>query len=94
MGFDYVIQYKKRKENLVADALSRREVEESCHAISSLVLDWVQGIANSYEQTRWIKEVLTHLSVQPQVDQGYVLKGGLLRYNGKVVVKEDEQLKE
>ena len=81
---------EKGKENLVTDALSRRENTTSCHAISALVLDWVQGITSSYEGTTWIKEILTRLAVHSQEELGYTLKGGLLRYQGRVVIGEDE----
>jgi len=39
LGLDYIIQYKKGKENIVADALSRREGEGTCKAITAVVPD-------------------------------------------------------
>ena len=41
MGFDYVIQFRKGKENIAADALSCYHVEGMAVAISTVVPDWL-----------------------------------------------------
>jgi hypothetical protein len=46
MEFDYSIEYKKGKENTVADALSRKE--HLVLAISSVVPAWITDIEASY----------------------------------------------
>jgi hypothetical protein len=46
MEFDYSIEYKKGKENTVADALSRKE--HLVLAISSVVPAWIADIKASY----------------------------------------------
>ena len=93
MGFDFIILYRKGKENIAADALSRRDVPTSCQAISALVPNWVQDITHSYDQTPCIKDLLTKISVQATADPNYQLKGGLLRFQNRVVIGNDEQLK-
>jgi len=57
MGLDYTILYRKGKENVVADALSRREVKEDggqCYDITVVVPEWVKEVEQSYEHTNWV----------------------------------------
>lgn len=50
MGFDYKIEYRSRRENVVADALSITEnVEWNYYAITSLKSACVQEIQESYQ---------------------------------------------
>ena len=41
MGLDFTIQYRKGKENVVADALLRRDEMGNCHAISVALPAWI-----------------------------------------------------
>jgi hypothetical protein len=44
-GYDYEIIYKKVKENVVADALSRKyEEDQSLFSLSFIVPDWLQDV--------------------------------------------------
>ncbi len=48
MGLDYTINYKKGKENLTADALSRRSLEEShLEALATAVPSWMEEVSGS-----------------------------------------------
>ena len=50
MGLDYVIHYKKRKENQAADVLSRWGFEEEkVQAITAVIPTQSLKISNSYE---------------------------------------------
>jgi hypothetical protein len=50
-GYDYEITYKKGKENLVADALSRKyEDEGSIFSVSFIVPDWLQAVHQEWLQ--------------------------------------------
>ena len=49
MGLDYSIQYKKGKENLVADALSRCHEEGEAAVINMVIPEWCSEMVNSYE---------------------------------------------
>nr|CAD1840652.1 unnamed protein product [Ananas comosus var. bracteatus] len=65
MGFNYTIAYKKGKENMAADALSRREVESGTSlAITAIVPTWMSELEDSYKGDanceQLIKEVICH----------------------------------
>jgi hypothetical protein len=48
-GYDYEIIYKKGKENVVADALSRKyEDERSLFSLSFIVPDWLQVVLHEW----------------------------------------------
>jgi len=55
--------------------------------------DWVQDITHNYDQTPWIRDLLTKIVVQATSDPNYQLKGGLLRFQNRVVTGDDDQLK-
>lgn len=60
LEFDYEIQYKEDKENLVADALSKVEEPEVLHiALSIMDCDLMKRIQECYETDREIKAVIT-----------------------------------
>ena len=74
MGLDYTILYRKGKENVVADALSRREVkgnEGQCYGITTVVPKWVKEVEQSYENIDWVQSLLTKLAVQAGEEKGY-----------------------
>lgn len=56
-GLHYVIQYRKRNENLVTDALFRCHEEGSSTAITIVILDWYQEVTSSYEADGNTKEL-------------------------------------
>ncbi|KAJ1687481.1 hypothetical protein LUZ63_018871 [Rhynchospora breviuscula] len=62
LGLDYTIEYKRGVENVVADALSRREGQHmnsgsELTLVSELVPEWVQELKQSYENDEWIQGV-------------------------------------
>ena len=49
MGLDYSIEYLRGKENVVIDALSRKEEVGQCQAIFVAIREWMKEVAGSYE---------------------------------------------
>ena len=58
MELDYIIQYRKGKENLATDALSRYFEEGSLAAITTIVPDWCQEVVDNYKAIGRTKELL------------------------------------
>ena len=56
MGYDFVIEYKRGSENLVVDALSRREEKGELVAISQPV-------------PRWLELIRKEVQTQPQLQR-------------------------
>ncbi|KAJ1685411.1 hypothetical protein LUZ63_016801 [Rhynchospora breviuscula] len=55
LGLDYKIEYKRGVENVVADALSRREQEVI--AVSEVIPTWVEELKQSYVGDEWISNL-------------------------------------
>ncbi|GAA0139024.1 hypothetical protein LIER_00655 [Lithospermum erythrorhizon] len=94
LGLDYCIQYKQGKENLVVDALSRRGHENAqVFIISTVQPVWMQEIQGTYLANRTIQHILAGIIIKPQDYPHYEYKEGLLRYNGRIVVGDDDIMK-
>ena len=93
MRLNYVIQFSKGRENVVADALSRCHEEGSSVAITAFVPDWYQKVPASYERGEWTKELLEQLSIDDNSKPRYTILNGLLRYQGRLVAGDCENLR-
>lgn len=67
LGLSYTIQYKKGIDNCVADALSRKEMENevSMNAITIMRPSWMEEVLKSYEQDDWATKILTEVMIDP-----------------------------
>jgi hypothetical protein len=72
--------YRKGKENVAADALSRVAHLHAIQAVSMVKPDWVQDILHSYTTDSRAQQLLTELAVTSPNSAGYSLDGGLIRY--------------
>ena len=92
--YDFEISYVKGKENVVADALSRRR-----HALSSLILsvDLKDKILQCLSANQWyqdVKAVIDSGSVLEGHFEGYLMNSdGILLYRGSVYVPEYGELR-
>jgi len=80
MGLDYPIQYKKGKENVVADALLRRHEEGSVAAITIIIPEWCQQVIESYEGDNTVRELLEKVAMGSEGVEGYTLVDGMSRH--------------
>lgn len=87
LEFDYVIEYKKGKENLAADALSRRDVPDSqCHAITTVIPDWLDDIKQSSIQDPESSALLNKLAADVSAAPHFTLQSGIIKYKSRIYV--------
>ena len=97
LEFDYTIEYKQGKENLVADALSRKHKntqEESCLAISTTVPSWITKVEKSYANDEKYTAIIQELAIKPASVPHYSLQSGILRYKNRICIGSSTDLKE
>jgi hypothetical protein len=83
MGLQLKIIYKKSKENVAADALSRIAHLNMLQAVSMVKPDWIQEVLHSYATDPRAQQ-LKQLAITSPDSAGYSLDSGLLRYKTKL----------
>jgi hypothetical protein len=91
LEFDYTIEYKKGKENLVADALSRRDTH--CHALTACVPEWLEDVKLSYVQDKDSAKLLQKLAQDVSDPPQYSIKDGIIRHGNKIYVGASTNLR-
>lgn len=91
LGLDYVIEYKKGKDNLVIDPLSRlyddyKEEEGELQAISIIVPMWKADLKQSWEEDDEVLPVIAQLAIDPTGVPGYSLLNGELKHHDQLYV--------
>ena len=81
MGLQFKVVYRKGKENLATDALSRVNHLMVLQAVSKVKLVWMQEVMNSYDTDPKAQEILTRLAVHSPDEQGFSLEQGLIKHN-------------
>jgi hypothetical protein len=94
LGLNYKVVYKKGLNNKAADALSRRHVDVSqCNVVFTLQPQWIGQLTNSYLSDQFPQDDLTKLAVDGASYPSYTLHQGLLRYNGRLWIGADPDMK-
>jgi hypothetical protein len=82
-GYDYEIIYKKDKENVVFDALTRKyEDEGSLFSLSFIVLYWLQDVHQERLQDPKIPHLIQQLQANYPFSLVYSWHDDDLRYKG------------
>lgn len=88
IGYDFVIEYKKGRDNLAADALScMEEIDESEAVLTAItVLDpmWLKQLKDSYFHDEEIAEICRKLQQGDMVYKKYTHQNGFLLKKGKL----------
>jgi RNase H-like domain found in reverse transcriptase len=91
LGLDHTIEYKKGSDNMVADALSKKDIQEDqqqeeqaeLKAVIEIIPQWMEELQLSYKDDDWIEE-LKKKAVDNSSD--ITIHQGLVRYRGKVCI--------
>ncbi|KAA8548911.1 hypothetical protein F0562_000595 [Nyssa sinensis] len=95
MGFDFIIEYKKGKENVVADALSRRGENDGetgeLTALSHPIPNWVEAIKEEVTSNPTLKELVQRVE-EGEALGPWKLQDGVLFYKERIYLDEDSPL--
>lgn len=88
-GFDYCVEYKSGKENIVADSLSRRNDEglekEQLYDITVVMTPWLDELKKTLNSSDWYKEQLQKVK-KNELSKKYKAVKDVLYYKGKLLV--------
>ena len=88
-AFDVEIIHKKGKENVVADALSRKDEDITSYSISVTTLEWLDEIRSEYvKDTRTLTIINNH-----NHDSNFVWKNDILWYKGRIYLNSNSKFK-
>ena len=92
MGLQFKVVYKKGKDNVAADALSRVGHLVAIQAVSMSVPVWVHEVANSYATDSQAQSLLARLTIHSPDEHGYSLHQGLIRFKDRIWVGDNSGL--
>src|ERR1700742_4691721 len=96
LGYDFAIIYKKRKQNGVADALSRKDedVEELLCSISIIQPDWINKARDEWKNDEEVWALIQKLQQDPSTSDTFSWKNDSLWYKDRLYLCKNFQLKQ
>lgn len=88
LEFDYSIEYKKGKDNIVADALLRKDhtMEGQCSQMTIIQAEWLDDIRKSYENDSDSSKLLQKLAQDVQEESNFKIIEGILKFKNRIYI--------
>ena len=96
LGYDFEIIYKRGKQNVVADALSRKDedVEAFLCAISIIQLDWINKAREEWKNDKEVQGLIRKLQQDSSTSNTFSWKNDSLWYKDLLYLCKNSQLKQ
>ena len=96
LGYDFEIVYKKGKQNVVADALSRKDedVEAFLCAISIIQPDWIIEARDEWKNDEKVWTLIQRLQQDSSASNTFTWKNDSLWYKDRLYLCKNSQLKQ
>ena len=96
LGYDFEIIYKKGKQNVVADALSRKDedVEALLCTISIIQRDWINEAREEWKNDEEVWELIRKLQQDSSTYDTFNWKNDSLWYKDRLYLCNNSQLKQ
>jgi hypothetical protein len=96
LGYDSEIVYKKGKQNVVADALSRKDedVEAFLYAISIIQPDWIIEARDEWKNDKKVWTLIQRLQQDSSASDKFTWKNDSLWYKDRLYLCKNSQLKQ
>jgi hypothetical protein len=96
LGYDFEIVYKKGKQNVVADALLRKDedVEAFLCAISIIQPDWIIEARDEWKNDRKVWTLIERLQQDSGASDTFTWKNDSLWYKDHLYLCKNSQLKQ
>lgn len=93
MGLQFKVVYKKGKENIAADALSRVGHLMALQAVSEATPLWIQEVLNSYYTDPEAQSLLQSLAIKSPDERGFYLEQGVIKKDNHIWVANNSALR-
>lgn len=94
LGYDFSIEYKQGKENVVADALSRISSGQLLHiTLINVHIDFLNNIKAAWTAYPQCAKLISELQANPASHSKYTYVNNELRRRGKLVIGQSDDLK-
>ena len=93
MGLQFPIEYKKGRENIVADVLSGKYTDGSVAAIYQIGSDLLQTVNDTYSEDTKIQKIIDKIQLLQQPYKQYEWQGEVLKRKGRIVVGQQQEVR-
>ena len=91
MGYDFSIEFKRGKNNMVADALSRKDTQCEFNAVSSPLPQWLESI-NVENQSHPELKRIHHLHEQGEAIGPWENLNGVIFFKERIYLSSNSEL--